>query len=132
MWSLLLTGMVVVAQAQSEGERLTPHKVASLRTVESAVMSPDGSQIAYTLSVPRTPFKDEDGNNWVELHLVAPAGGPARPFVTGEVNVSGVKWTPDGKGITFIAKRGKDEFSSLYVIAADGGDHASCSRSRAT
>ena len=40
---------------------LTPHRVAVLRQVTSAVISPDGSRIAYTLSVPRNPNVERDG-----------------------------------------------------------------------
>lgn len=48
----------------------TPQHVAKVRTVASAVISPDGSSIAYTVSVPRRPLVDEDGGPWDELHLV--------------------------------------------------------------
>ena len=95
--------------------------VAKLRQVTVAKMSPDGAQIAYVLSVPRRPFEDDDGSAWAELHVVDTQGA-SRPFVTGQVNVGAVAWTPDGKGISFLAKRGKDEHKALYVIPADGGE----------
>jgi len=100
---------------------MTPQQVAKLRGVTSIAISPDGRYVAYTLSVPRTPFRDDNGHNWSELHVVGPAG-ESRPFVTGKVNIHGISWTPDGKGISFLSKRDDDKHISLYVIAVDGGE----------
>ncbi len=99
----------------------TPHHLARLRTVAAAAISPDGTQVAYLLSVPRNPFKEKDGPAWAELHVVDLSGN-SRPYVTGQVNVSAVDWTPDGKGISFLVKRGEDKHRSLYLIPSDGGE----------
>jgi dipeptidyl aminopeptidase/acylaminoacyl peptidase len=100
---------------------LTPEHVAKLRGVGSVSMSPDGQYVAYTLSVPRKPFEDDNGGNWSELHVVGPTG-ESRPYITGKVSVRSIAWTPDGKGISFRAKRGDDKHTSLYVIPIDGGE----------
>jgi len=71
--------------------------------------------------VPRRPGIDDDGPAWAELHVVDRAG-KSRPFVTGKVNVGSVAWTPDGRGIAFLAKREGDDHRSLYVIPVDGGE----------
>jgi dipeptidyl aminopeptidase/acylaminoacyl peptidase len=99
----------------------TPELIARLRVVTQAAASPDGERIAYVLAVPRDLKAGKDGPAWTELHLVD-GDGRSRPFVTGEVNVSQVAWTPDGSGISFLAKRGSDEQPSLYVIPVDGGE----------
>ncbi len=105
----------------AEPERFTPFHVAKVRSVTSASIAPDGSKVAYTLSVPRKPPAEDDGPAWAELHLVG-RDGKGRPYVSGEVNVGSVSWTPDGKGVLFLAKRGKDEHRSLYRIDAEGGE----------
>src|SRR5262249_31521040 len=46
----------------------------------------------------------------------------SRPFVTGDVDVENVAWTPDGRGVSFTAKRANDKHASLYVIPIDGGE----------
>jgi dipeptidyl aminopeptidase/acylaminoacyl peptidase len=115
---LLPTSTLALA---AEPAGMTPHQVARIRQVTTAVIAPDGSRTAYLLSVPRKPLVDEDGPSWVELH-VAGSDGKSTPYVTGEVNVSEVAWTPDGKSITFLAKRGKDEHKSLYAISSEGGE----------
>jgi dipeptidyl aminopeptidase/acylaminoacyl peptidase len=102
-------------------EKFTPQHIAKIKTVTTAAISPDGSKVAYVLSVPRKPGVDEDGPAFAELHVVGP-DGKSRPFVTGEVNVAEPTWTRDGNSILFLAKRGKDEHRALYKIDADGGE----------
>ena len=56
----LLVFVLVVghgALGAAEGEGFTPEHVAKLRVVLSSKISPDGKSIAYTLAVPRKPFK---------------------------------------------------------------------------
>ncbi len=123
----LLTAAVAAASGLTvrAGEVFTPEHIAKIRTVSSAKISPDGRLIAYTLSVPRTPFDGDDGPAWSELHVVD-QHGKARGFITGEVNVGAIRWAPNANGldggIAFLAKRGKDKHRSLYVIAVDGGE----------
>jgi dipeptidyl aminopeptidase/acylaminoacyl peptidase len=101
---------------------LTPHRVAELRAVTTAAMSPDGARVAYTVSVPRKPMVDEDGANWTELWVVDLPSGTPRAFIGGKSDVSGVSWTPDGTGIAFLAKRGDDKHNALYVLPLAGGE----------
>lgn len=96
--------------------------IARLRSVGSVDISPDGRQIAYTLSVPRDLEHEDDGNAWTELRLVAAGGGASRPYIQGAVNVSGVRFSPDGRHVTFLAKREGDEHRSLYAIPVAGGE----------
>lgn len=114
---MLLSGLMPAVAR----EPMTPEHVVKVRGVSSAVISPDGRHIAYTLSIPRIPFEDDDGSAWGELHVVD-AQGNSRPFITGKVNVGGVDWTPDGKAISFLTKRGDDKHNALYVIPIDGGE----------
>ncbi|MCP4711561.1 MAG: hypothetical protein GY869_23325, partial [Planctomycetes bacterium] len=115
---LLVSTCILPVQAQNT---MTLEHIAGLRYVGVVIISPDGKQIAYTLNVPRMPFAEDDGSKWVELHVVD-TDGNSRPFVTGEVKVDKIAWTPDGKFISYLAKRGGDEQKSLYVIPIDGGE----------
>jgi dipeptidyl aminopeptidase/acylaminoacyl peptidase len=111
----------LAAQDSAAPTPLTPEDVARLAMATNVELSPDGRLIAYTRSVQRRLFDEEDGPAWSHLHVVD-LEGRDRPFVTGEVNVSSIRWTPDGRGIAFLAKRGKDEHTALYVIPVDGGE----------
>ena len=118
---ILLLFVLFVAAPVAAQTGVSPHDVARLRTVTSAEMAPDGSAVAFVRSVPRKPLEDADGAAWAELYVVD-ADGRERAFVTGEVNVSGVAWTPDGSGISFLSRREGDERTGLYVIPRDGGE----------
>ena len=120
--ALGLALLILAAGQVSAGEGLfAPRHVAKLRSVGSAAISPDGKQVAYTLAVQRDPLEEENGPAWVELHVVD-AAGKSRPFVSGKVNVADIEWTPDGRAVAFVAKRGGDEHAALYVIPVDGGE----------
>ncbi len=119
-WGLVLAAVLLAAMPVM-GAGMTPKDVAKIAAVSGVAVAPDGSAIAYLKSVPRRPFEDEDGTSWSELHVVR-ADGEDRPYITGQVNVGGVGWTPDGKGISFVAKREGDEARALYVIPVDGGE----------
>ncbi|HVL69420.1 MAG TPA: S9 family peptidase [Vicinamibacterales bacterium] len=118
---LTLALVAVLSLAAAAQERFTPHHVAKLRTVTAVTIAPDGRHAAYVLSVPRVPFQDEDGPAWEELHVAA-ADGTTRPFVTGQVNVGAIRWTPDGRGIAFLAKRSGDDTRALYIVPFTGGE----------
>ena len=111
---------VTVSAALAQGV-FTPQHVARIRTVTQAAISPDGSQVAYVLTVPRVPLQEDDGAAWEELHVVS-ADGRSRPFVTGQVNVTSPKWMPDGRAITFITRRTGDSARALYLLPLDGGE----------
>jgi dipeptidyl aminopeptidase/acylaminoacyl peptidase len=100
----------------------TPELVAGLRMVGSAVIAPDGSRAAYTLTVPRRAGVDEDGGPWSELCVAELESGRTRTFVAGQVNVSALSWSSDGREIAFLAKRTGDKETALYLIPIDGGE----------
>jgi len=115
---LCLTAFICLPAA---AEGMDFDQLAALRRVTDARLSPDGSQVAYVLNVPRTADQD-DGGAWSELHLVPAAGGESRPYIHGEVNIGKARFTPDGGTITYLAKRADDEHRSLWAIAVGGGE----------
>jgi dipeptidyl aminopeptidase/acylaminoacyl peptidase len=115
-------GAASAVATQQDGDPLTSEDVTRIRSVGQVIVSPTGSHVAYTLSIPRTPFEDEDGPAWTELHVLDVASGESRTFVGGHVNVAGIGWAPDGSAITYLARRPGDDRRSLYVIPLAGGE----------
>ena len=117
---LILAGLAVADEAPPDG--LDFARLAALRSVHSVEISPDGAWVAYALRVPRRPGHDEDGPAWSELHVLATDGGEPRAYVHGHVNVSAIRFTPDSRHVTYVAKRGDDEKPALWSIPVGGGE----------
>jgi dipeptidyl aminopeptidase/acylaminoacyl peptidase len=96
--------------------------IAQLRTVGEVEISPDGALVAYTLGVPRRPGIDDNGGAWAELWVVGRDGRNARGFVTGKVNVSALRFSPDGALVTYLAKRGDDKQRQVWALPLAGGE----------
>ena len=123
MASALLGPWRITAQTAAATNRpMTSLDVASIKSVTAAEISPDGKHVAYLVASPRRPGVDEDGEPWSELWILDLPTGSPRPFVIGKVEANAIRWTPDSASITFLAKRGTDKFTSLYLIPAHGGE----------
>ncbi|MEM1152061.1 MAG: S9 family peptidase [Pseudomonadota bacterium] len=96
--------------------------LAKIRHAGSAVVSPDGASVAYTVSVPRDlTAGDEDGTADTHLWVIREGRAPVR-FIGGHGAVSGVQFSPDGSALHFRARRDGDEQTSLYAIPLAGGE----------
>jgi len=104
------------------GEGLSFDQLAAVRSVDDVVVAPGGSFIAYTLDVPRRPGVDPDGPAWRELHVVSVEGGADASYISGDVKVSSVRFSPDGQLITYLAERDCDTHTSLWGIPLSGGE----------
>src|SRR5260370_41033108 len=89
-------------------DTFTPQHIAKLRIVTEAVISPDGSQVAYVLAVPRDLAKEKDGGSWTELPVVDTKGHPT-PFITRQGNHGSIPWAPHSKQSPFFANTAQDE-----------------------
>lgn len=119
--SIGLTALVAIGSTQAADEPMSIDDVARLQRVGEVAVAPDGERVAFTRAVPRDPFAKDDGPPWSEL-WVASSDTDMRGYITGETNVSQIAWTPDGRAVSFVAKRGDDEHPALYRIPVNGGE----------
>ena len=111
-----LLALVIAPFAWGQGDPMTLEDVASLKSVSSVRMSPNGDRIAYLQTVQREVYVEDDGPAYQELHVVDLAGNSI-PYVTGKVNVGSVAWAPDGQSIYFVSKRdAAAKFNSIWNI----------------
>ncbi len=117
---LFLVFVLTVQLTMAQKSALSPMDVAMIKTVGSAVMSEDGSKIAYTITEPTDPTK-ENSQASAKLWLYDVKNGTSSPFVT-TGSVRGVAFRPKSNTITFLSKRTGDAGSCLYEIPVTGGE----------
>ena len=118
--ALLLLILTLLPAQCGRAELLTPADVAKLESVYEAKIAPNGKYVAYTKLVPQQPMQGDNGPAHRELHITDRHGN-SRPFITGNVSIGHIAWTPVGD-VSFLAKRDDDSYQSLYVIPIDGGE----------
>ena len=117
----LIVSLLIISQSAFSASLFSPEDVLKFKRVSDAVISPSGEWIAYAVSVPRAA-NDEAGNAYSEFYLVSTRTGAVRPFITGKVNASSLRFSPDGSRIAFLMQRGEKAKTQVWMIAVGGGE----------
>jgi dipeptidyl aminopeptidase/acylaminoacyl peptidase len=81
-------------------------------------LSPDGRDVVYT----RADADWKSGKRISHIWRARVAGGDPIQLTTGADGETSPQWSPDGKTIAFVAKRGENEFAQIYLMPIDGGE----------
>lgn len=81
-------------------------------------LSPDGALAV----VPVTRYDLGTNKGSTDLWTIPAAGGAARQLTSDKANDTAPAFSPDGRWVAFLSKRGDDEQNQIYVIAVDGGE----------
>lgn len=106
------------AQQQDSAFAWTPEQMIGLDAVSSPVISPDGKYVAY--EVRTTLMEGEESEFRTQIWVAATDGSRNRQFTRGEASASSPSFSPDGKYLAFISKRG--EKPQVYRMYLDGGE----------
>jgi len=110
----LFLGISLSAISQS----WTPGQMIRLKRISSAVISPDASSVAYTVS---SPQMDGEKSEFLTHIWVASANGTSnRQFTFGDKSCSNVRFSPDNRYLTFTSSR--DGKNQLYLMFVNGGE----------
>jgi dipeptidyl aminopeptidase/acylaminoacyl peptidase len=121
MMTIAVTQAAVVSaetKAPASSSPLSAETMWSLKRLGDPAISPDG-RLAV---VPVTRYDVSQNKGFTDLWLIPTNGGNARQLTSGPGSASQPVFSPDGKRIAFVSKRGEDETGQIYVIAIDGGE----------
>ena len=110
--SLVLVVSVNLANAPSG---LRSDDLHQLRSVGDVQFSPDGKQIAYTVT-----YRDRPGRPYARLWIMNVRTEESSVFRANDGRASGPRWSPDGEWLAFFGRQG--EQSGLMTARADGSD----------
>ena len=121
MRRLILAGFLAGSFAFSAGaeERrpITAQDLWAIQRVGAPALSPDGRSAVVAVTEWSIPKSKSTSSLW----LVDVASASTRRLTQGGSDAAPA-WSPDGRRIAFVSKRGDDDAPALYVIAADGGE----------
>jgi len=100
---------------------LTPEIMWKFGRVESPVLSPDGKQLAYTV----TYYNLKQDKGVTDLYKVSTDGGQPIKLTDEQGSESNPQWSADGKTIYFLSTRGGSQ--QLWSISSEGTNLAQLS-----
>ncbi len=126
LFSLLLVCACLALTAPSASAQPTavtrrspgPSDVYRLQTISGLQVSPDGEWIAYVVTSIDSTKDKRNSDIWMISH-----DGKQTVQLTNSPDAeSQPRFSPDGKYISFVAKRGEDKASQIYLLDRRGGD----------
>ncbi len=99
---------------------LTPEDLWGMERAAGPAVSPDGSQVVFSV----TKFSIADNKGDSDLWMVPTDGSaPPRRLTWNPGSDGSPAWSPDGKSLAFVSKRG-DAPPQLFVLPLGGGGEA--------
>lgn len=121
---LVLTAVLISSVAVSSQSKRPAEfdDVLGIKAVQNSTVSPDGSQVLYTVA--QWEAEQDRMERRTRVWKVATSGNaPARQITFGERGDNQPQWSPDGKYISFVSGRGGSEAKTqIYLMHADGGE----------
>jgi dipeptidyl aminopeptidase/acylaminoacyl peptidase len=117
LFSLLLAPLTSAQQATSTPRPITVDDVFQIRDVRDPQISDDGKWVAYIVST--ASLKDDKSET--RVWMAPPSGGDAVVMTAEAVSSSHPQWSPDGKYLSFLSKRGEGK-TQVWLLNRMGGE----------
>jgi len=114
--SVLWLNLGISAVYAGETHPFSIHDMLAMDRISDPQVSPDGSQIVFTLRT--TDLEADKGRT--DLWLIGTDGANLRRLTSHEAGDYNPRWAPDGKSIYFLSTR--SDSSQVWRIRIDGGE----------
>jgi dipeptidyl aminopeptidase/acylaminoacyl peptidase len=115
---LVVVGSLTVAVRAESPRPMGIVDLLNIPRLADPHLSPDGRDVVYT----RADADWKSGKRISHVWRARRDGGEPAQLTSGADGENGPRWSPDGKTIAFIAKRGDNEFAQIYLLPTDGGE----------
>ena len=116
--AVALALLLSVAAAAADKRPITPQDLWAFKRLGSPALAPDGRAAVFTVQ----EWSIDKNNSTTSLWWIDIASGEQRRLTTARASDGSPTWSPDGRHLAFVSKRGEDEAVSLYVMRVDGGE----------
>jgi len=119
--ALVVLALLVIVAAVARAQAPRPMTIVDLINVArlgDPQVSPDGRQVLFVRSDADWKANKRVSHVW----RVNADGSDLVQMTSGPDGESSPRWSPDGRTIAFVSKRGADEAAQLYVLSNAGGE----------
>lgn len=97
----LITTLAPLCSVTAQGRAFAPADWYRVATLGSPAMSPDGKQVAFTV----TTVREAENKRHSEVWVANTSGGSPRRFTSPSTESSNPRWSPDGRYLLFTSTR---------------------------
>ena len=117
--TLALTPLAAPDRPAAQTKRpMTLVDLLEVPRISDPQLSRDGKEILFTLEKADWKANRQIGHIW----RVSADGSGMTQMTMGEKGESSPRWSPDGKWIAFLARRGENEETQIYLLDSHGGE----------
>lgn len=118
--AFILTGAVVatIPAAVHAQRPMTLVDLINLPSISDPQLAPDGRRVAYVQAEANLKANKRISQIW-RANI---DGSGSIQLTAGTESASTPRWSPDGKTLAFVTKRGDDTANQVYLLPTDGGE----------